>query len=72
MGNESGQEVMGDDAARYRTLRLWHPRLEIRYWSGQCWEPLTGALLDAVLDNLARPTTDDAHAPQVCEAINDR
>lgn len=43
-------DVLG--AERYQKLRRWHPRLEVRYWTGQWWEPLTGEKLDAALDGL--------------------
>lgn len=43
-------DVLG--AERYQKLRRWHPRLEVRYWTGQWWEPLTGEKLDAAIDGL--------------------
>lgn len=39
-------------AERYQKVRRWHPRLEVRYWTGQWWEPLSGEKLDAALDGL--------------------
>lgn len=39
-------------AARMDKLRRGHPRLEVRYWTGQWWEPLTGVKLDECLDAL--------------------
>ena len=33
------------DAARYLRVRTQHPRLEVRYWTGAYWEPLTGDAL---------------------------
>ena len=41
------------DARRYRKVRRSHPRLEVRYWTGTHWEPLTGGALDAALDSMA-------------------
>lgn len=39
------------DAERYQKLRRWHPRIEVRYWTGEYWEPLIDDKLDAVLDH---------------------
>ena len=44
--------AVGLGAERYQKLRCWHQRLEVRYWTGQWWEPLTGEKLDAAIDGL--------------------
>ena len=33
-------------------LSAHHPRLEVRYWTGEYWEPLYGARFHEVLDTL--------------------
>jgi hypothetical protein len=40
------------DASRMQTLRQGHPRLELRYWTGQWWEPLYGEKVNEFLDIL--------------------
>lgn len=43
-----------------------HPRLEVRYWTGEYWEPLHGALFYAALDALFTvPTTEIQEAEQI-------
>lgn len=60
-------------AARMEILRQGHPRLEVRYWTGQWWEPLHGVRLDECLNAIAamsppptsgtsRPFTPEEHA----------
>ena len=43
-------------ACEVATTRLhklsMHPRIELRYWTGDRWEPMYGPHLDAVLDEL--------------------
>lgn len=57
-------DVLG--AERYQKLRRWHQRLEVRYWTGQWWEPLTGEALDVALDNLPpAPEFEVSLAPNV-------
>lgn len=36
-------------------LSTHHPRLEVRYWTGEYWEPLYGARFHEVLDALDLP-----------------
>ena len=38
---------------RYQKLRCWHQRVEVRYWTGEYWEPLISDKLDAMLDGLS-------------------
>ena len=38
--------------SRLDKLKSFHPRLEVRYWTGQHWEPLYGERLDRVLDSI--------------------
>jgi hypothetical protein len=45
-------EEANQNAARYQKVRCAHRRLEVRYWTGQWWEPLTGENLDAAIDSL--------------------
>ena len=41
------------DAERYQKLRCWHQRVEVRYWTGECWIPLISDKLDAMLDGIS-------------------
>lgn len=60
-------DVLG--AERYQKIRRWHPRLEVRYWTGQWWEPLTGEKLDAALDGLEQaPNATGEARPKWSEA----
>ena len=38
------------DAERYRWLRTFRPRIEIRAWAKGYWEPLYGDELDTTID----------------------
>lgn len=42
--------VLAADAERYRRMRHPHPRLEVRYWTGEYWEPLYGEGCDDRID----------------------
>ena len=41
------------DAARYRWLREWRARWEIRYWGGMFWDSFNADKLDAAIDKEA-------------------
>lgn len=38
------------DAERYRWLREWRHRWEVRYWTGTWWDSLTVGGLDMAID----------------------
>jgi len=47
-------------------LRTLHPRLEVRYWTGEFWEMLYGTRFDAVIDSLdPTPVRDIEKAAQI-------
>lgn len=54
-------ELITKDGGRYNVLRRWHPRLEIRYWTGQWWEPLYGEKLDKCIDDLEKVSQQTMH-----------
>lgn len=59
-----------------------HPRIEVRYWDGDRWEPLCGLQFDAALDALdptpasdiekAAQITADEHDALICDATRYR
>jgi hypothetical protein len=63
-------------------LRTFHPRLEVRYWTGEFWEMLYGPRFDAVLDALdptpardiekAAQITAEEHDALICDATRYR
>ena len=63
-------------------LRTLHPRLEVRYWTGEFWEPLHGARFHEVLDSLnptpvrdiekAAQITAEEHDALICDATRYR
>lgn len=42
-----------ENVKRYQKLRCWHQRVEVRYWTGEYWEPLISDKLDAMLDGIS-------------------
>ena len=64
-------------------LSTLHPRLEVRYWTGEFWEPLHGARFHEVLDSLnptpvrdgiekAAQITAEDHDALICDATRYR
>jgi len=63
-------------------LRTLHPRLEVRYWTGEFWEMLYGTRFDAVIDSLdptpvrdiekAAQITAEEHDALICDATRYR
>lgn len=43
-------DALRADAERYRWLRIWNRRWEIRHWTGVWWDSLTTDGLDAAID----------------------
>lgn len=47
------REAAETDAGRYRWLREWRARWEIRYWGGMFWDSFNADKLDAAIDKEA-------------------
>jgi len=56
-----------DATTKLYKLSTHHPRLEVRYWTGEYWEPLYGARFHEVLDALALTPNDTGNGPRHSE-----
>ena len=57
-----------DATTKLYKLSTHHPRLEVRYWTGEYWEPLYGARFHEVLDTLELTPNDQHEGPEASAA----